>query len=58
MLTELNTDFVFNKSIDKKELLKNPLINDLFNTSQKYKNSIFETYDKYIYDTVYAIGDF
>ena len=57
MITELDTNFIFNKSLDKNKLLSNPLINDMFSKCKKYKNSIFETYDKYNYDTVYAIGD-
>ena len=57
MATILDTNLNFNKHFKKDEVLNNFLINDIFSKCKKYKNSIFETYDKYNYDTVYAIGD-
>ena len=57
MATNLDTKLKTNQHIDKDEVLNNFLINDMFMKCKKYKNSIFETYDKYNYDTVYAIGD-
>lgn len=57
MSTKLDTNLKLNQHINKDEILDNFLIDDMFMKCKKYKNSIFETYDKYNYDTVYAIGD-
>ena len=56
-MIDIDTNLKFNKQIQKDDILNNYLINDIFYKCKKYKNSIFETYDKYNYDTVYAIGD-
>ncbi len=58
----MDTDisYTFNKLtnlIDDNNLLSNYLINNMFSKSITYKNSIFESYVNYNYDTVYAIGD-
>ena len=52
-----NYDIQFNNSFDHNLILNHNLIKDTYKKCNKYANSIFNTYDKTEYDTVYAIGD-
>ena len=52
-----NYDIQFKNSFDHNLILNHDLIKNTYKKCSKYTNSIFNTYDKKEYDTVYAIGD-